>query len=337
MLGRTQLYNIHDTGNLVGLCLICHLAFDCDEWTFIPEDTTNWTQRIEARPQIIQEYNSQRDIVFRRLLLLPDPNSEAFQDNHYKSAFTDTPTKIWPGEPGVLMLRPLFGTPPDPTAELKKTLDDFDVLQKLWHAYKGPCVVEKCPICQSNNKDDNGNKEDGKEDGEEDDKEDDKEDGEEDGEEGGEEDGEEDDEEDGEEDSEEDGEEDSEEDGEEDSEEDGEEDSEEDDKEDDEEDGKEDKGGDKDFSSSRKSRKGISKRQLDSTGQQPPPQDFDTKKSFQANKHRKKPKNTERDWMTSAPYDESIPYSHRYGYTWAGTTSNDLMKLWQTYRKPVDH
>jgi hypothetical protein len=43
----------------------------------------------------------------------------------------------------------------------------------------------------------------------------------------------------------------------------------------------------------------------------------------------------ERDWMTSTPYDESIPYSHRYGYTWAGSTSNELMQLWQAYRKPA--
>ena len=301
MCGRIQLHNIHDRRNLVGLCSICHRAYDSDEWMFIPEDVTNWTQRIKATPQIIQQYNSQRNVVFRRVLLLPDPDSKAFQDNHYKSAFTDSPTKIWPGEPGVVIMSPPPIPPPEPTAELQKTLDDFEVLQKLWRAYKNPCLVEECPICHSSNEDDNGNEEDSEEDGEED------------------------------------GEEDSEEDGKEDDEEDGEEDSKENDTEDSKEDGEEDEEGDKDFSSSRKSRKGISKRQLDSTGQQPPLQDFDTKKSFQANKHRKKPKNTERDWMTSAPYDKSIPYSHRYGYTWAGSTSNELMELWQVYRKPVDH
>ena len=114
-----------------------------------------------------------------------------------------------------------------------------------------------------------------------------------------------------------------------------EEDDEEDDEDDDEdkEDSEEDEEGNKEISSSRKSRKRISKKQPDSTGQQSPSQDVNAKKSTQASKHRKKSKNTERDWMTSAPYDESIPYSHRYGYTWAGTTSNDLMKLWQLYRK----
>ena len=275
-LGRIQLHNIHDRGNLVALCSICHFAFDSDEWTFIPEDTTNWTQRIEATPQIIHEYNLRRNILFRRLLLAPDPDSKAFQDNHYKSAFTDSPIKIWPGEPGVVIVRPPPVPPAEPTAELQKTLDDFGTLQKLWFRYKSPCSEEECPICQSNN--------DGKQ-GKEDDLDDKDDDEDDDG---------------------------------------------------NEEDDEEDEEGYEDISSSRKSRKRISKRQPDSTGQQPSLQDFDTKKSIQAKKRRKMPKNTERDWMTSAPYDESIPYSHRYGYTWAGTTSNELMKLWQVYRKPVD-
>ena len=280
--GRIQLHNIHDRGNLVALCSICHFAFDSDEWTFIPEDTTNWIRRIEAAPQIIQEYNSQRSIVFRRLLLAPDPDSKAFQDTHYKSAFTDNPTRIWPGEPGVVIVRPPPAPPPAPTAELRETLYDFAALQKIWLAYKSPCSEENCPICQS--------KSDGKQ-GKEDDKEDKDDEG--------------DDEE------------------------------EDEDDEDDDEDSEEDEECNEDISSNRKSRKRIFKKQPDSTGQQPPLQDVDTK-SIQASKHRKKLKNVERDWMTSAPYDESIPYSHRYGYTWAGSTSNELMKLWQVYRKLED-
>jgi hypothetical protein len=229
-------------------------------------------QRIEAAPQVIQEYNSRRSIVFRRLLLAPDPDSKAFQDTHYKSAFTDNPTKIWAGEPGVVIVRPPPDDPPEPTAELQETLDDFGALRKVWLAYKSPCSEENCPICQS--------KSDGKQ---------------------------------------------------------GKEDSEDDEDDDrNEEDSEEDEEGNEDISSSRKSRKMISKKQPDSTDQQSPLQDVDAKKSTQASKHRRNLKNTERDWMTSAPYDESIPYSHRYGYTWAGTTSNELMKLWQVYRKIED-
>ena len=282
-LGRIQVHNIHDGGNLVALCSICHFAFDNDEWTFIPEDTKNWIERIEAAPQIIREYNSQRSIVFRRLLLAPDPDSKAFQDTHYKSAFTDNPTKTWPGEPGVVIVRPPTAPPPRPTAELRDTLNNFGALQQIWLAYERPCSDENCPICQSKSK---------WEQGIEDDK-DDKDD------EGSEEDEDEDDN-------------------------------------GDEEDSEEDNEGNEDISSSRKSRKRTSKNQPDSTDQQSPLQDVDVKKSTQASKRRKTLKNTERDWMTSAPYDESVPYSHRYGYTWAGTTSNDLMKLWQVYRKVED-
>ena len=258
-------------------------------------------QRIETVPQIIQEYNSQRNIVFRRLLLAPDPDSKAFQDTHYKSAFTDNPTKIWPGEPGVVIVRPPPAPPPEPTAELQETLDDFRALQKLWLAYKSLCSEENCPICQS--------KSDGKQ-GKEDDKDDEDEDEDDDEDDDDEDDDDEDD--------------------------DDEDDDDEDDDDRNEEDGEEHEEGDEDISGSRKSRKRISKRQPDSTGQQSPLQDIDVKKSTQASKYRNKLKNTERDWMTSAPYDESIPYSHRYGYTWAGTTSNELMELWQVYRKPAD-
>ena len=286
--GRIQLNNIHDRGNLVALCSICHFAFDSDEWTFIPKDIVNWTQRIEATSQIIQEYNCQRSIIFRRLLLAPDPDSKAFQDTHYKSAFTNNPTKIWPGEPGVVIVRPPPAPPPEPTAELQEILDEFGTLKKLWLAYKIPCSEENCPICESNSDGKKGKEDDLDNKDDEDDHEDDEDD----------------------EDNEDDGR--------------------------NEEDSEEDEEVDEGISSSRKSRKRISKRQPDSTDQQPPLQDFDTKKSTEASKRRKNSKNTERDWMTSAPYDESIPYTHRYGYTWAGTTSNELMKLWQVYRKPAD-
>lgn len=34
-------------------------------------------------------------------------------------------------------------------------------------------------------------------------------------------------------------------------------------------------------------------------------------------------------WEKSAPYDMSVPFSHRKGYTWYDTTSNELMAMWQ--------
>lgn len=227
---------------------------------------------------MIQEYNFLRNIVFPRLLLSPDPYSKAFQDNHYKSAFTDSPTEMWPGEPGVVIVRPSLNRPTKPTAELQKTWDDFGALQKLWFAYEGSCSQEKCPICQSDSdgkqvKEDDSDDRDDMDDEEDDDE--------------------------------------------------------------NEEDGKEDEEGDEDIGSSRKDGKRISKRQPNSTGHQPPIQNSHTKKSSQTNKHRKKAKTRERDWSKSAPYDESVPITHRYGYTWAGSTSNELMSLWQAYRKSV--
>jgi cobalamin biosynthesis protein CobT len=52
-------------------------------------------------------------------------------------------------------------------------------------------------------------------------------------------------------------------------------------------------------------------------------------------KSHKKLQHPRRGWMITTPYIESIPYSHRYGYTWANTTSNELMEIWQMYQKPV--
>lgn len=275
-LGHIQLHNIHDKGNLVALCSICHFAFDGDEWTFIPEDTTDWIPRIKATPQTIPEYNSQRNIVYRRLLLTPDPDSKAFQDTHYRSAFVHNPTKMWSGEPGTIMVRPPFPLPPKPTAELRQTLVNFKALQELWSTYTGSCSKEDCPICRKKSEEEEGKERD--EDHEEDDEEDDR----------------------------------------------------------NEKDAEEDEEASQDISSSRKSRNRKSKRQLDGAGQQSSRQPLNVKKSSQACKRRKTSRSTRNIWIDSAPYDESVPYTHRYGYTWANTTSNELMQMWQAYRKPAE-
>lgn len=120
-------------------------------------------------------------------MLVPDPYSKAFQDSHYKSAFTDSPTKIWTGEPGIVIVRPSPYGPVEPTAELQEKWDDFGALQKLWRASKSPCSEENCPVCQSNKEDDLDDKDDGDDDEDDEDDEDgeddeDEEDGEEDGE-----------------------------------------------------------------------------------------------------------------------------------------------------------
>lgn len=47
---------------------------------------------------------------------------------------------------------------------------------------------------------------------------------------------------------------------------------------------------------------------------------------------RKKSLKIKRNWMCIKPYDTSIPYSHRYGSTYANFTSNEMMAIWQAYR-----
>jgi hypothetical protein len=83
--GHILLFNIHDKANLVALCSFCHFAFDNDEWMIIPEETTTWRQRIEATPQTVEEYRSQKNILYQQLLLDPHARSTASEDTHYAS------------------------------------------------------------------------------------------------------------------------------------------------------------------------------------------------------------------------------------------------------------
>ncbi|KAI9808791.1 MAG: hypothetical protein M1825_003944 [Sarcosagium campestre] len=208
------------------------------------------------------------------MLLIPDPNTTAFQDTYYKSSFTDNPTEMWPGEPGVVIIRSLPNNPLRPTAELKKTWNNFKALREIWLDYEGQYSKEDCPIRQKKS-DDEQEKEDDKDDKDEGDDED---------------------------------------------------------ANGDEEDSEEDDQGSEDTSSSRKGRKRIYKQQ-DSTHHQSPLQDIDAKKLTPASKRRKDGKDKERHWRDAAPYDETVPYSHRHGYTWANSTANDVMQMWQAYRK----
>jgi hypothetical protein len=50
-------------------------------------------------------------------------------------------------------------------------------------------------------------------------------------------------------------------------------------------------------------------------------------------RHITRKRNRSSQRKTSALYDKSVPYSHREGYTFAMCTANDLMRMWQMYRK----
>src|SRR5438477_9240690 len=92
--GRTQLDNIHDIENLVGICKICHFAFDQKKWNFFPTDIATWLNDIKSEPEDdhIQRFNSLRNIEYRRWRLQNDPDSEASQDEYFNAAFTNEPT-----------------------------------------------------------------------------------------------------------------------------------------------------------------------------------------------------------------------------------------------------
>ncbi|KAI9770769.1 MAG: hypothetical protein M1840_003019 [Geoglossum simile] len=156
--GQTQLVNIHDVENLIPLCSICHLAFDQDEWTFLPKDMEAWVQAIKIKPEgnPISEYNAQRDLEFRRWRLHYDPDSEASQDRHYVSAFTDRPIQRWGGEPGVLIIRntAILGYSRSHMAvELQEALGIFNELKEIWLRTDEPCQEDQCRLCRHEGKD----------------------------------------------------------------------------------------------------------------------------------------------------------------------------------------
>ncbi len=43
-----------------------------------------------------------------------------------------------------------------------------------------------------------------------------------------------------------------------------------------------------------------------------------------------------KDWKNSAAYDESVPFTHRYGYTWANSTSNDVINMCRALRGLIE-
>ena len=294
--GRTHLDYIHDKANLVALCHICHPAFDNDEWIFLPEDMATWLQSIRAEPgkNFIQEYNPLRNASYRRLLIQPDPESNAFQDKHYKSAFVNEPTKIWAGEVGVVLLRSLTINS-IATEQLdeksQQVLETFDELSKIWRKYRGSCSKENCLICRQKEKWNEEHERIGNQEGEDDG-----------------------------------------------------DDNNSKSKEDwdieteDEEDNREKRKMPRRESSNpvkkysapmtRSAARMVRSRTRNYRSKVVKPRKNARKKSTKKQSRKSEP-------YDATPYNETVPYSHRVGYTWAGTTSNELMTMWQVYRLPL--
>ena len=304
-LGRTQLNNIHDRANLVALCKICHLAFDRDEWTFLPQELTNWIQAAKADPEkdLIRGWNSKRDIVFQRWRLMDDPESEASSDEHFVSSFTNEPLKVWLGEVGAVVLRNT-SILSIPNVGLKTLIREFGELNKIWMNYESSCSNQECPICGLGRDGDESDRDSGQdEDGAEDNGDDDDRGIDGDGDGGNE--------------------------------------------------------GDKGYRHYQKSRVVSPQKRPDGAQNHPKTSHkshrYETRQSstFAISKANRSMRATTRGHLKvrmprtarkssnhkkSTLYDKSVPYSHREGYTWANTTANELMAIWQglPYVKQAD-
>lgn len=296
--GRIQLRHIHDRRNLIALCSICHFAFDQDEWCFFPEQLETWLPDISATPQRIPEYNRYEELQWRRFLIDRDSQSTAYNDDHYRAAFVDTPLKSWKGEAGSVILRS-FGVASSSRDEMdpetRQAIRTSRALQDIWLDYQGTCTVEDCKLCSHSNEQDAENESDNGAEDDDNDTDDDNDatDGNHDGD-------------------------------------------------------LDEKGNDRnldevlqDKDSWHKKDGGNKKRRATSYQQQ---------HGHTANVRRHgsrrvsirgitknrgkrwRVRGKEKDWLTTAPYDETVPYSHRYGYTFADYTSNDHMKDWQISR-----
>lgn len=293
---------------MVGLCEICHHAFDGGQWTFLPFEMEAWISELKADPKMIRTYNSRRDIVFQRMLLRPDPNSKAFQDEAFRSAFVRNPHKVWQGEVGVVLLRNSFilmETRSRMELEVREALNRYHELQGIWINTQNPCSLKDCFLCENEENQIDGNEQ------QKDKNNDDDVDSDSDNNNLGP-------------------------------------------NNDENSNGKKRPPKNKKHPKSKKHHKNNNRssakdrqdvRRSKSIQQQTQGTYFTTRpvkhliRGRKRVKRRVKKRAVERnkgdDWMCTTPYDESIPYSHRYGYTWANTTSNELMAMWQLYRQPV--
>jgi len=150
-MGRIQISNIHDSANLLALCSICHFAFDAKQWTFLPDDLRKWVDMLKSDPESdhIRNWNSKRDVTFRRWRLVGAADWESSKDDAYLAAFTKEPLKVWNGEVGTNILRNVTTVlaTPKPDGALKEAIKDFRQLSSMWMDYEVPCSDPGCALC----------------------------------------------------------------------------------------------------------------------------------------------------------------------------------------------
>lgn len=257
-----------------------------------------WVQDAKAKPEksSILEYNAQQSFEVRRWRLQDDLDSKASRDSYYVSAFTDRPTQIWRGEPGVLILRNTVAldTPltSETNKELREALEVYNELFDIWMDSDKPCSVDRCRGCSYKRDDEMDKDKCGKE-----------------------------------------------------HEEHGENERYGENKEKDEEDWKDEE--DERDQPRSKTRKAARQNRLIRTRSSQSHQ-YHVRQPFSLEsrstncsrhskastiRHAARKKTKVNRQKKSTPYDESVPYSHREGYTFANSTANELMEMWQSYRK----
>lgn len=276
---------------MLALCKICHFAFDHGQWCFLPEQLAAWLQEIKASPQRILHYNTLEDVNWRRFLLQPDPQSAAFQDTYFRAAFSDIPVKHWPGEVGSVIIRnaSILGVPLMAVEPAtKNAVRDYRILLEIWIEYQSPCSLQDCRLCSPRTQEEANITSKDNGDIEEDEEEEEDKDG----------------------------------------------------NDEDDENGDDEDKDEKDTDKKMKNKKTL----FGGHGKKPRTLGTAEKmrkvhvsrygkkarlpsKAKTIGKPRRRP-GQERDWLTTEPYDENVPYSHRYGYTYAHATSNDRIRYW---------
>ena len=132
----------------MALCMLCHFAFDNNEWGFLPNEASAWNEAIAANPAKIFEYNQLTSVLYRRIMYQPDRESLAFRNAHCRAAFRDVPVKVWTGEASITVMGNHF--PGAVTPQIGRlAFQSFKRLIDTWEDFVGECPLVDCHLCQS--------------------------------------------------------------------------------------------------------------------------------------------------------------------------------------------
>lgn len=115
---------------------MCHFAFDAEEWTFLPNNMSTWLRDAKAGPEndLIQQWNSRRDIEYRPWRIFVDSLSEASQDKDFNAAFINNSTKAWSGEVGVVIISNNLATVASEDKDFAKAIMEWQKQGQIWRS-----------------------------------------------------------------------------------------------------------------------------------------------------------------------------------------------------------